>query len=109
MILSLLFLALVFAGLVIVPLLLLKGLLHLVIWIVVLPFRIVGAVLGIVFGILGGVAGLLFGGMGLLIGLVAVAASLVLLPLLPFVLLFGVVWLAVRAGSRRPTTLRRTV
>jgi hypothetical protein len=107
MIFSLLFLCLVMAAVVAVPLILLSGLLHLVFSIVLLPFRILGVLFRVVFGVLGAITGLVFGGLGLAVGVIAVVFGLVFLPLLPFVVVFALIALAVRAASRRPTAIRR--
>jgi hypothetical protein len=106
---GLVFLVLMFALFVVVPLLLLKTLFHLVLWVILLPFRILGAALGLVFGVVGVLAKVLFAGLGVVAVLVGLAFGLVLLPLLPIVLIAGVIWLAVRAASPRPVAVRRTV
>jgi len=61
-----------------------------------LPFRIVGALLHGFFGLFAGLFGLVAGGVGLLVVLLAV---FVLLPLAPLILLGGIVWLALKAFS----------
>jgi hypothetical protein len=81
---------------VLVPLLLLKVFLGLLVWVVVLPFRLAGGVLKLV----GGAAAL---GLKLLFGLLGLAALVlggfvfvILLPLLPVLLLGGAIFLIVK-------------
>jgi hypothetical protein len=92
---ALVLLFLVLAAVVVVPLLALKLLFGLVL----LPFRILGSLFGVLFGLLGGLFKLLFSGFVFLGILLALALSLVFLPLLPFILIGGLVWLAVRASQ----------
>lgn len=89
-------LALVVGALLILPLLALKLLLHLVMGVVLLPFRLLGAAFKLVFGLVGGLK-LLFSGAFLLGGLLLGLAVLVFLPLLPLLLLGGFLWLAAKA------------
>lgn len=67
-----------------------------------LPFRIFGAVLHGVFGLVAGLFGLAAGGIGLLIGLLVLLVVFVLLPLAPLLLLGGIVWLGLKAFSPAP-------
>lgn len=89
-----------------VPLLILKTLVGFVLWIALLPFKILGAILHLVLGLFGAGAKLLVGGMGLVVAILGVLVAVVLLPLLPLFLLGGFVWLLVRAARPRPGTLR---
>jgi hypothetical protein len=67
---------------------------------VLLPFKLLGLVGRLIFGVLAGAAGLICG--------VAVLALVALaVPLLPLVLIGGVIWLIARAG-RPGTALART-
>ena len=85
---------LVAAGaLILIPILAFKVLFSLVL----LPFRIVGAVFGVLFGLVGGLVKLAFSGfvaIGVLCGLVL---CVVLLPLLPFILIGGFIFLLIKA------------
>ena len=94
----LLFLLAGLAVLIVVPVLLLK----LVVTLVLQPFRILGGVahgvgvlVGLAFKAVFGVFGLLF---GLLVGLVVLVA----LPLLPLLVVGGIVWLLARPSRRQP-------
>jgi hypothetical protein len=64
-----------------------------------LPLRIVGALVSGVLGLFAGLFGLAAGGVGLLLGLLVLIAIFVLLPLAPLILLAGVVWLAFKVLS----------
>ena len=99
----LIFLMFAFGALVLLPLLLLKVLFSLV----SLPFKLVGLVFRIVFGVLGGLLKVGFGLVGVLGALLAMAFFVVLLPLLPFLLVGGVVWLL--AGLARPRPAVRLI
>ena len=90
-----LFLAFCVVAFVALPLLLLKT----VLFAVLLPFRILGAVFKAVFGVVTGLAGLAFGLAVGVVALVAVPLLLLALPLLPFLVIGGLVWLVAR-GSR---------
>jgi hypothetical protein len=69
---------------------------------VFLPFRILGTIFSVGFGLLGGLLKLLISGAAFLGILLVLALSIVLLPLLPFVLLGGFIWLVVKAFQPRP-------
>ena len=93
-------------GLVVLPLLVIGTLLKLLLWLVLLPFRAVGAVIG--------VAGTVLAGLGKLalclllvcvVPLVLVGGALIL-PLLPLIAIVGLVWLLVRAARPRPAPVR---
>ena len=68
----------------------------------VLPFRLLGAVLGAAAGAAGFVAKLLFGLVAVLFGIVVTAGALVLLPLIPILFLVGGIWLLARLARPRP-------
>jgi hypothetical protein len=95
---ALVVLFLVAGALVVIPILALKLLCGLVL----LPFRVLGALFSVVFGLFGGLLKLLASGAVFLGVLLALAVSLVLLPLLPFVFLGGIIWLLVKAFEPRP-------
>ena len=94
----LIFLMFAFAALVLLPLLFLKVLFGLV----VLPFKLVGLVFRIVFGLFGGLLRVGFGLVAVVGALLAMAFFLVLLPLLPFLIVGGFVWLLARLARPRP-------
>ena len=95
-------LALGAVALVVLPLLLLK----LVVFLVLLPFKLIGLALKIVFGVVSVIGSVLMAVAGAVFGVVALAFFVLLLPLLPLVLIGGLVWLLVRA-SRPPSTAIR--
>ena len=87
-------------GVVLLPLIFFKVVLGLVL----LPFKLVGALFKGLAGLLAGLAGL---GVGLAVAVLAVVAIPLLIlaiPLLPFVFMGGVVWLLVKAS--RPVVVR---
>ena len=94
------------AALVAVPFVLALVALKLLFTLVLLPFKILGAVvkgvLGLAAGLVGGLFGLVAGGVGLVGGLLVLFFVLVLLPLAPLLLLGAVVWLALKAFSPAP-------
>jgi hypothetical protein len=89
----------VVGAVVLLPLMLVGGLLKLTFVALTLPFRVVGALLGAVGALLGTVFGGLFSIVGLLVGVVGIVAALFMLPLLPLIALFGIIWFFSR--SRR--------
>jgi hypothetical protein len=98
--------AVLFGLFVLLPLLALKLLLGTVVWLVVLPFKILGGLFKLVFGLLGavlGVAGALFGvvfsGVGILAAVILLPLLLLALPLLPLLLLGAFVWAVVKVLS----------
>jgi hypothetical protein len=93
--LSALFLAFCVAGLILLPLVLLK----VVVLAVLLPFKILGALMKALFGVVTGLAGLAFGLVVALVAVVAIPLLLLAIPLLPFLVIGGIVWLIAR-GSR---------
>lgn len=94
----LLVLALGVAALVVIPFLLVK----LLFFVVLLPFKLLGLVFKVLFGVVGVIGSVLMAVVGVVFGVLTVAFLAVLLPLLPLVLIGGVIWLAVRAS--RPNT-----
>jgi hypothetical protein len=93
---------------VILPLILLKIVFGLFFGLVLLPFKILGGVLRLAFGLVGAVFKVVGGIIGAVAVLFAALLCLVFLPLLPFLLVGGLVWLVARAGRPRPV-LRRTI
>lgn len=95
---TLILLMMIGVGLLFGSLVAVKIVLQVFLGLVFLPFKIVGGLLKGVIALVGGLFGALFSGalglLFLLIGLVAV----LLLPLLPFLIAGGLVWLAVRAS-----------
>jgi len=88
---------LLLAGLVILPLLFLK----VVLFAVLLPFRIVGTFFKALFGVVTGLAGLAFGLVVALLALVAVPLLLLAIPLLPFLVIGGIIWLVAKGSTAR--------
>jgi hypothetical protein len=92
----------VFVGLVLVPILLLGLFLKALLWVVLLPFRAVAAVVGIGVGLLGflakGVGAVLAIGLGALL----LIGGLLVLPLLPVLALVLMVWVIVRLLRPHP-------
>jgi len=101
-------LVLLVGAFVILPLILLKIVFGLFFGLVLLPFKILGGVLRLGFGLVGAVFKVVGGIFGALAVLFAALLCLVFLPLLPFLVVGGLVWLVVRAGRPRPL-LRRTI
>lgn len=95
---TLLFLFALCAAVVILPILLLKVLFTLLL----LPFKLLGALFNVAFGIVGGLFRVGFGLAVALFTLLAVAFVMVLLPLLPFLIVGGFVWLLARIARPRP-------
>lgn len=98
---ALLLLLLILVAVVVLPLLVLKLLLDLALWLLLLPFRILGALVAAGLGLLGVVATVLLCGAGLAAAAGFLLVGLVLLPLLPFLLIGGAVWLMMRRGRKR--------
>lgn len=83
-------------------------------WFLFLPFLVLRFVLklvfGLVFGVLGLVFGLVLGALGLAVGLgasafaIGVTLTVLLAPLLPFLLLAFVIWLGIK-GTRALATV----
>jgi hypothetical protein len=79
----------------------------LVLQILLLPVKLLGLAFKVVFGIFGVAAKLLFSVAGLAVGVVCAVLALVLVPLLPFLLVGGLVWLIARR-PRPHAILRHT-
>ncbi|SRR5260370_26455112 len=94
------------AVVIVVPLLILKVLLQVVLGLVLLPFKLLGGAFRLTLGLLGGVLKLFFAGAMVVGALLLGVAAFILLPLLPFLVLGGLVWLAIRAS--RPVPRPRT-
>jgi hypothetical protein len=91
--------AVLMVAVVVIPLLLLKLAFGLVTTVLFLPFKILGVLFRIGFGLLAVVLKVLFTGVGLVLALVGILLGVVLLPLLPLILLGGLLWLVIRAFS----------
>lgn len=107
MIASLLFLAMFFGMVVVLPILLLSLVFRVALGVLLLPFHLLGAVVKVFFGLAGGLFRLLFGAAGLLTVAVAALFFLVFLPLLPFLVIGAGIWLVARAV--RPARTARVV
>jgi len=107
MIASLLFLALFFGMVVVLPILVVSLVFRVALGVLLLPFHLLGAVLRVFFGLAGGLFRLFFGAAGLLAFAVAALFFLVFLPLLPFFIIVGGIWLVARAV--RPARTARVV
>ncbi len=86
-------------ALLVVPFMLVAVAFKVLLTLLFLPFRVVGALLHGLFGLFAGIVGLAAGGVGLIVGLLVLLAVFVLLPLAPLILLGGIVWLALKAFS----------
>lgn len=82
------------------PFLLVAGLVKFLVMLILLPFRLLGAVFGAITGVLGAVFGGLVSVVSVLGGLLAAVAALLFLPLLPIIALFGLIWLFGRSSRR---------
>jgi len=89
-------------GLVVLPLLVIGTLLKLLLWLVLLPFRAVGALVGAAGAVLAGVGKVLLFLLGLVGAALALTFGVVLLPLLPLLLVGGLIWLLARLLRPRP-------
>jgi hypothetical protein len=99
-------LALVFAGAVAIPFIVMGALL----WVITFPlrllFKLIGGILGMVFGLLGGLLGLVIGPIVMLVVAVALIGAFlsavlsILAPLLPVALLGLLVWAVYRVTKR---------
>lgn len=85
------------AGLVILPVLLVKA----VFFAVLLPFRVLGAVFKVLFGLATGLAGLAFGLVVAVLAVVAIPLLLLAIPLIPFLVIGGIAWLVARGSHGR--------
>lgn len=73
-----------------------------VLWVLFFPLMLLKAVFGMVFGLVFGVLGLVFGlVVALAVGLVGILAlaAVIAVPLLPVLLVAGLVWLAVKGTA----------
>jgi hypothetical protein len=75
-------------------------------FLVLLPFKLLGLVFKVLFGVVGVVGSVLMAVAGLVFGVLVVAFLALLLPLLPLVLIAGVIWLAVRASRPQAQSIR---
>jgi hypothetical protein len=107
MIASLLFLAMFFGMVVVLPILVLSLVFRVALGLLLLPFHILGAVVKVFAGLAGGVLRLFFGAAGLLTFGAAALFFLVFLPLLPLFIIVGGIWLVARAF--RPARAARVV
>jgi hypothetical protein len=87
---ALFLLALFLAFVIVVPLMLFGLVLKLVIGLALIPFRIAGLAIRLTVGLVVGLVGLILAG------------ALILIPLLPIVVLGGVIWLLFRLSRRHP-------
>lgn len=84
---------------VVLPLLLLKAFFAVAVGLVTLPFKLLGGLAKALGGLVGGLFGIASGLLGIVVGGVALIATVVLLPLLPLLILAGLVWLFVKATT----------
>jgi hypothetical protein len=91
----------------VLPILLLSLVFRVALGVLLLPFHILGAVLKVFFGLAGGLFRLVFGAAGLLTFAAAAIFFMVFLPLLPFFIIGGGIWLVARAF--RPARTARVV
>jgi hypothetical protein len=98
---SLLIAMMLIAAVVLVPLMLVGVVVKLAVFAVLLPFRILGALLRATGALVGGLAGLATAAVTVVVVGIALFVGLVLIPLLPFVLLGGFVWILLRAFRPR--------
>ena len=99
--LALVFLGVMLAAVIALPLLLLQLVFKIVFGLIFLPFKLLGVVFRVVFGVLGIALRVLFTGVGLVFAVLAAVFFLVLLPLLPFALLGLGLWLVFREARPR--------
>ena len=107
MIASLVFLAMLFGMVFVLPILVLSLVFRVALGVLLLPFHLLGAVFRVAFGLVGGIFRLAFGAVGLLVFGLAALFFVVFLPLLPLFLVAGGIWLVVRA--MRPARTARVV
>ena len=101
---ALVLLILMFGLVVMVPLMLVSVVLRVALGLVFLPFKLLGGLLRLGFGVMGGLFKLAFGAVGFLAFALGAVFCVVLLPLLPFLIVVGLVFAVVRlaAGPARP-------
>lgn len=105
---ALLLCGLVFAGVVVLPLLILKTLIGVAVGLLTLPFKILGGLFKVLFGVVGAVLGAVMSVIGAVGGLLFGLLFLVLLPLLPLLFVGAVVWAIVQlARPRQAVTVVR--
>jgi hypothetical protein len=90
------------AALLILPLLLIGLLFRVLFWIVVLPFRAIGALLGASVTVLGGLGKAFVALFAVLIGLALFVGAVLVVPLVPIVLVCLAIWALSRLARRRP-------
>ncbi len=93
--------AMMCGAMILVPLVLLKVFVQLGLGLIALPFRLLGGLLHLFAALFGGVARLMIGGGVLVAMALGIAAFAILIPLLPFVMAAGLLWLIVRAFEPR--------
>lgn len=85
---------------VLLPLMLIGTVLKVLFLVLTIPFRIVGAAIGAIGGLFGAIFGGVFSLIGLVFGALALAGGLLLLPIIPVIALFGLIWLFTRSSRR---------
>jgi hypothetical protein len=96
---ALLFLTLMFGLVVMVPLVLVSVVLKVALGLAFLPFKLLGGVIRLGFGVMGGLFRLAFGAVGLLAFAMGAIFCVVLLPLLPFLIVGGLIFAIVRLAA----------
>ncbi|MFI5183140.1 MAG: hypothetical protein ACHQNV_01985 [Vicinamibacteria bacterium] len=101
---ALLFMFMVFGLVVMLPLLVVSVALRVAVGLALLPFKLLGGLLRLGFGVIGGLLRLAFGAVGFLALALGVVFCVVLLPLLPFLIVGGLLFAIVRlaAGPSHP-------
>ncbi|ANM29444.1 hypothetical protein ABI59_07385 [Acidobacteria bacterium Mor1] len=89
----------ILGGLILLPVLLLTFLAKLAIRLILLPFKLVGALFGVLAGVLGAAV-------SAVLALLAVVFGVVLVPLLPLLLLGGILMLFIRLIRPRPVIVQ---
>ena len=92
---------------VVLPLIVLGVLLRVAVALLILPIKLIGVVFKVVFGVLGALIGVVFSGVGIVLALGLGLLLFVALPLLPFLVLLGVIWGVTRARACRRLAVRR--
>ncbi len=99
---ALVILVVVFGLFVVLPLLLLKALFSFVVWLILVPFKLLGVLLKVAGGLFAVVGKVLLGAIGLLAAVLGVALFAVFLPLLPFLVAGFVIYLVIKALQPAP-------
>jgi hypothetical protein len=101
---GLVFLMLMCGLVVMLPLILVSVVLRVALGLAFLPFKLLGGVLRLAFGLMGGLFKLAFGAVGFVAFALGAVFCVVLLPLLPFLIVVGLIFAIVRlaAGPARP-------